>query len=77
MLDFTALHAGVEYRRDQFLDEAAHDRLVRPLRPTRAPAPAARPTRRGRLGSLVIARTVLFLVIGAAGLSPFLTWPPA
>jgi hypothetical protein len=76
MLDFTALHAGVEYRRDQFVHEAAHDRLLRPHRPTMAQAPAAGRTLRSRLGSLVVARTVLFLVLAAAGLSPFLTSAP-
>jgi hypothetical protein len=77
MLDFTALHAGVEYKRDQFVHEAAHDRLLRPLRLSSAQARAAGPTLRSRLGSLVVARTVLFLVIAAAGLSPFLTSAPA
>jgi hypothetical protein len=76
MLDFTALDAGVEYRRDQFVHEAAHERLLRPLRPTTAQALAARATRRGRLGSLVVARTVLFLVLAAAGLSPFVASAP-
>jgi len=73
MLDVTMLHSGVEYKRDQFVHEAAHDRLLRPLPPTMGQAPAAGPTRRSRLGSLVVARTVLFLVLAAAGLSPFVT----
>ena len=72
MLDFTALEASAQYRRDQFVHEAAHDRLTRPLRPT-----VARPTPRGRLSSLVVARTVLFLVVAAAGLSPFVGSAPA
>jgi hypothetical protein len=76
MLDFTTLHAGVEHRRDQFVHEAAHDRLLRPLRSSRAQAPAGGRTLRSRLSSLVVARTVLFLVLAAAGLSPFLTSAP-
>jgi hypothetical protein len=69
MLDFTSLQAGAEYKRDQFVHEAAHARLLRTLGPTTARVAAVRPTGRRRFGSWLVARTVLFLALSAAGLA--------
>ena len=70
MLDFPTLQARAEYKRDQFLQEAAHERLLRQVRPAVAEARAARSGPRDRLGSLLVAATVLLLALAIGGLAP-------
>jgi hypothetical protein len=76
MLDYTALQARAEYKRDQFVHEAAHARLLRQLPPSMAQARATRPTRLARLDFL-LARMVLLLVLAFAGIAGYVASAPA
>ena len=70
MLDFTALQARAEYKQDQFLREAAHERLLREVR--RAPA-----SRRGRLLAAAVAAALLIPLVPRPATAPVEAMPSA
>jgi hypothetical protein len=59
MLDPITLQARGQYKQEEYLREAAHERLLRQLCP--AHTPVARSARLGQLGSLLVAAAVFLL----------------
>ncbi|MCA1647115.1 MAG: hypothetical protein LC797_17190 [Chloroflexi bacterium] len=68
MLDVITLQARGQYKQEEYLQQAAHERLVHQLGCRVAHAPATRTARLGQLGSALVgvARFVLALIPGPA-----------
>ncbi|MDQ3809957.1 MAG: hypothetical protein M3336_06665 [Chloroflexota bacterium] len=63
MMDVITLQDRGRYKQEEYLQQAAHERVLRQLRPARTGAPVTRPARLGQVGSLLVGTAVLLAAV--------------